>query len=110
MREEDRERLEERIRERAYRIWDREGRPEGRERDHWELAREEIAIEDNIKDTLEPNPAGDAYDTATRTEPVEPLLAVESQGEHFGPAGQDDIQPVPSRRTRTRRNREGGAG
>ena len=108
MREEDRQKLEERIRERAYRIWEREGRPEGRDREHWELAREEVAIEDNLVQTLEPNPARDAYDTSAGTEPVEPLLSAESQGEHFGPAGQDDVQPVPARRTRTRRNKSGG--
>lgn len=31
-----------RIRERAYAIWDREGRPEGRHLDHWEQARQEL--------------------------------------------------------------------
>jgi len=30
------------IRERAYAIWEREGRPEGRERQHWERAAREI--------------------------------------------------------------------
>ena len=30
------------IRERAYAIWEREGRPEGRERQHWEQAAREI--------------------------------------------------------------------
>lgn len=30
------------IRERAYWLWEQEGRPDGREWDHWERAREEI--------------------------------------------------------------------
>ena len=30
------------IRERAYAIWEREGRPEGRERQHWEQAAREV--------------------------------------------------------------------
>jgi hypothetical protein len=34
--------LETRIRERAYAIWEHEGRPEGREREHWERAAREI--------------------------------------------------------------------
>ena len=38
----DRER---RIRERAYEIWEREGRPEGREAEHWERAEAEIAAQ-----------------------------------------------------------------
>lgn len=32
-----------RIRERAYEIWEREGRPEGRDREHWQQAAAEIA-------------------------------------------------------------------
>lgn len=36
---------EERIRLRAYEIWEREGRPEGREVEHWERARSEIGAE-----------------------------------------------------------------
>src|SRR5688500_18587441 len=31
------------IRERAYWLWEEEGRPEGRELDHWYRARDEIA-------------------------------------------------------------------
>jgi hypothetical protein len=33
------------IRERAYAIWQREGEPGGRARDHWEQARREIEAE-----------------------------------------------------------------
>ena len=38
--------LQERIRQRARAIWEREGRPDGREHDHWRTAEEEIAAED----------------------------------------------------------------
>lgn len=34
---------EEHIRRRAYEIWEAEGRPVGREAEHWEQARREIA-------------------------------------------------------------------
>jgi hypothetical protein len=37
--------LELRIRERAHAIWEREGRPEGREVAHWHMAAAEIAAE-----------------------------------------------------------------
>ncbi len=37
----DEERL---IRERAYEIWEREGRPEGRSEEHWRQAAAEIAV------------------------------------------------------------------
>ncbi|MGQ9369836.1 DUF2934 domain-containing protein [Azospirillum sp. ST 5-10] len=76
--------LERRIRQRAFEIWDREGRPEGRAQDHWTLAREEIAIEDNVGQTLKPNPSHGPQDTAERTEPVEPALSVANQGEMPG--------------------------
>lgn len=35
--------LDEAIRQRAYAIWESEGRPEGREREHWSRAEAELA-------------------------------------------------------------------
>jgi hypothetical protein len=87
--------LEDRIRKRAHQIWDREGRPEGRAEDHWKLASEEIAIEDNYKDTLRPNPAGGPEATASRTEPVEPALSMANQGEMPGLADQGEESQIP---------------
>jgi hypothetical protein len=37
--------LEQRIRERAYLLWEMEGRPEGREEEYWHRARERIEAE-----------------------------------------------------------------
>jgi len=37
---------DERIRQRAYRMWEEEGRPEGRADDHWQRAAREIERED----------------------------------------------------------------
>lgn len=45
--------LEERIRHRAYKLWEDEGRPEGRENAHWDEARILIAIEDD-RSSLKP--------------------------------------------------------
>ena len=46
------------IRERAYAIWEREGRPEGRERQHWEqAAREVLASGEARKATAKPKTA-----------------------------------------------------
>jgi hypothetical protein len=39
---------EEKIRELAYFIWDRSGRPEGCERAHWEEAERQIAMESGL--------------------------------------------------------------
>ena len=76
--------VEERVKQRAYEIWQREGCPEGREADHWALAKEEIAIEDNQNQALLPNPSEGGDDTVVHPEPVEPLLAAESLGEEVG--------------------------
>lgn len=35
--------LEKRVRERAYEIWESEGRPEGRQHEHWQQARAEFS-------------------------------------------------------------------
>ena len=47
---------EERVRLKAYEIWLNEGRPEGRDARHWEMAREAIGYDDAARSTLEPAP------------------------------------------------------
>jgi hypothetical protein len=41
--------IETRIRERAYALWDRDGRPEGRADEYWEKACRLIGAEDDPK-------------------------------------------------------------
>lgn len=65
--------VEDRIRRRAYALWEQEGRPDGRDADHWALAREEIVIDDTLSRPLLPNPAGGPEAAAPRPEPVERL-------------------------------------
>ena len=60
--------LEQRIRERAYKIWFDEGCPDGRDKEHWELAKRAIAEKDGQAATLLP----------PQPEPIE---AIENQGE-----------------------------
>lgn len=45
---------EQRIRERAYQLWEQDGRPHGRDWDHWERARTLIASEDGAGPVAEP--------------------------------------------------------
>ena len=52
---------DERIRRKAYHLWVEEGRPSGRDADHWERAREEIAREGSPEQRAPP---------AVQTEPV----------------------------------------
>jgi hypothetical protein len=49
----------ERIRLRAHEIWEREGRPEGREREHWDQAVQEVEAEssEDQRDPVVPDPA-----------------------------------------------------
>jgi len=95
--------VEQRVKQRAYEIWQREGCPDGREADHWALAKEEIAIEDNQNQALLPNPSQGGDDTVVHPEPVEPLLAAESLAEDIGgPTNQSEEQPLP-KKTRARR-------
>lgn len=90
---------EHRIRERAHRIWEEEGRPHGREDSHWEMASEQIAIEDNQRLATKPNPLAEADDSrAPGAEPVEPLLAVENQGEFPTLTDQGEETTAPRRR------------
>ena len=46
--------LEERIRDRAYKIWVDEGRPEDREKEHWEIAKLAISEQDALPSMLKP--------------------------------------------------------
>lgn len=101
---------EEMIRERAHHIWEREGRPEGRDRDHWQMARSELAIEMDPGAATRPNPAAAGQDANPHPEPVEPLEAVENQGSFPGLADQDEDQAYPSGRRRRRRTRAGNGG
>lgn len=56
--------IEERIRTRAYELWEAEGRPEGREIDHWLQAVQELAAE---KRRPAPRPRTVAATPAKRT-------------------------------------------
>lgn len=65
---------EHRIRERAHRLWEEEGRPEGRAEDHWFQAREIVAIEEGRREAFRPVDAAEAP-------PVEPIEALTNAGE-----------------------------
>jgi hypothetical protein len=69
--------LEQRIRERAHRIWLEEGCPEGREKIHWDMAAELVAIEDGQKATLKPVDEK----LGPWAEPIEPVEIARQAGE-----------------------------
>lgn len=99
----DRRDLDERIRRRAYALWEAEGRPSGREEAHWDMATELVAIEDNQKLTTKPV---DASAIRGSGEPVEPAEVVRNLGE-FPTALTDQGEQVypPARAAATSRPR-----
>lgn len=95
--------IERRIRERAYQLWEREGRPEGREAAHWDMAKEQIAIEDFQRSATKPNPVAQGHVYADQVGTVEPLEAVENAGEFPTLTDQGEGRPGPARRGREER-------
>jgi hypothetical protein len=79
-----------RIRERAYHLWEQEGRPEGRDVDYWERARELVGMEESPS-------AGQI--TVRRDIPEEASIQ-ENQGEFPGRfTDQGDQQAVPTKKS-----------
>ena len=92
--EEDHER-DHRIRERAYHLWEAEGRPHGREADYWERARELDAMESAGETGQLQNPIAAGADPMLEG-PVEEAFLQDNLGEfpdRF--ADQGESQPVP---------------
>ncbi|MFM2045073.1 MAG: hypothetical protein RLY86_3649 [Pseudomonadota bacterium] len=85
--------LDERIRRKAHDIWEQEGRPEGRENEHWEMAAELVAQHDLSLGTLQPNPSNGGDDTAPRDQPVEPAFMAENMGDLPGLTDQGEDGP-----------------
>jgi DUF2934 family protein len=71
---------EERIRERAYRLWLEEGQPEGKASEHWEKARELLALESDPEEGKE-KPDEGHNNAGPWGEPVEEASILENQGE-----------------------------
>jgi len=93
--------IEQRIRERAYRIWEEEGRPNGRAQEHWDRARFLVGIEDNPDAAKLPNPIIEdrekGFNTPPPPTPVEPIEALENQGEfpdRFADQGEKSAGPI----------------
>lgn len=63
---------DDKIRARAYQLWEEEGRPDGRAEQHWYTARESLAVEESQESTYLP------IETGTGAEPIE---ALENSGE-----------------------------
>lgn len=83
-------RREELIREEAHKLWEAEGRPEGRAERHWDEAKEIVALREGFETTLKPRPQDNG-------EPVEPTIAFENQAEMPTLDDQGEALPGPTR-------------
>ncbi len=91
---------EARIRKRAYHLWEAEGRPEGRDAEFWERARELDAIEGN---------PGAGQVSASRGEPVDEAALQDNLGEFPDRlADQGDRKAAPMTRSQARVGAKGG--
>ncbi len=89
---------EERIRHRAYHLWEADGKPHGRDAEYWERASELVGLEDSAGAGQLPNPATLPGADPYRTEPVEEAFIQDNLGEFPDRlADQGDIRPTPSK-------------
>jgi hypothetical protein len=84
-------RHQDRIRAHAHRIWEEEGRPHGRDAEHWRMARELVAIEENQKLATKPvnaeriGPEGEPIEEAKLEENLGEFPTLTDQGEQEAP-------------------------
>jgi hypothetical protein len=94
---------EQRVRERAYQLWESEGKPHGRDVEYWERARELVAMEESAGAGLLPNPQD--HPGAARETGVEEAEVQENLGEfpdRLADQGAVRQTPAPKRRSRRR--------
>ena len=98
---------ERRIQERAYYLWESEGRPTGREQDYWERARELQAMHDSKAAGELPNPMIAHPDPADE-QTIEEASLQENLGEfpHAGLSDQGDRNETPMARKSARGGRK----
>lgn len=100
-----------RISEHAYRLWQQEGEPHGRDQAHWEEAERAFAGEGPIADEPDPQ-AGDPQpatqdasgDAASFAAPEQPAGAADASSETLPPAPAA-TKPAAAKKPATRRKR-----
>ncbi|HEY4043327.1 MAG TPA: DUF2934 domain-containing protein [Rhodopila sp.] len=94
---------EHRVRERAYLMWEADGKPHGRDVEYWERARELIGMEESAGSGLLPNPRSTPQ--APRETGVEEAELQENLGEfpdRLADQGEVKTAPTPKRKTRAK--------
>ncbi|MBN8875046.1 MAG: DUF2934 domain-containing protein [Rhodospirillales bacterium] len=95
---------EQKVRERAYHLWESEGKPHGRDVEFWERARELVGMEESAGSGLLPNPQSEP--DSPRETGVEEAEIQANLGEfpdRF--ADQGEVQQVPAPKKRAPRKR-----
>ncbi len=90
---------EQRVRERAYHLWESEGKPFGRDIEYWERARELIGMEESAGSGL--LPASASTPDAPRQTGIEEAELQQNLGEFPGQLtdqGEDQPTPAPARK------------
>jgi hypothetical protein len=91
---------EQRVRERAYLLWEADGKPHGRDVEFWERARELVGMEESAGSGLLPNPLD-----APRESGIEEAAIQENLGEfpdRLADQGVVRTTPAPKRKSRAR--------
>ncbi len=94
---------EQRVRERAYHLWEADGKPHGRDVEYWERARELIGMEESAGSGLLPNPQ--TIPESPRETGIEEAEIQSNLGEfpdRLADQGEVMPTPAPKRRARTR--------
>ena len=86
---------EDRIRAVAHRIWREEGCPHGRDGQHWQMAKDLVAIEEGYERTLKPaseklGPHGEPIEEAKIEENLGEFPTLTDQGEQQPPRRSED--------------------
>ena len=95
---------EERIRARAYEIWQRAGCPEGREREHWDEAEREIDLEDRQRSANGPAAGAETAPESTRPS-AQPAKGTRRKGAKGGASGEIEKEPEAPVKPQMRRGR-----
>jgi Protein of unknown function (DUF2934) len=92
---------EHRVRERAYHLWEADGKPHGHDVEYWERARELVGMEESAGSGLLPNP--ETLPESQRQYGVEEASIQENLGEFPGQlTDQGDVSPTPMVKRRSR--------
>jgi len=92
---------EQRVRERAYHLWEADGKPHGRDADYWERARELVGMEESAGSGLLPNPQ--TTPDSPRVTGIEEAEIQENLGEFPDRlSDQGEVQPTPTPKRRGR--------